>query len=144
MTTTAMFTWSREGRSDVERLKTLAKRIETLFPDLVTVLDTWTSSTDRHPSGVRWRIEGKGREGTRLRVFSRRGPGQGPSDYFDPIMEHRAGDTYRRNQDVVEWIDKETAWRERSAIFLKAHPKMNARSWVSMAPEPDHRIGGRR
>lgn len=99
----------------MERLKTLAKRIEFLFPDLVTDLDTWTSSTDRHPKGVRWRIPGKGRKGTRLRVFLRRGPGLGPANYFDPILEHRAGDTYRRNQDVLDWIEREAAERKRAA-----------------------------
>lgn len=90
----------------VPRLKALAAEIERRFPDLATVLDSWTSDTDRHPNGVRWRIPGKGRKGTRLRVFVRRGPGQGPADYFDPIFEHRAGDTYRRNQDVVDWMER--------------------------------------
>lgn len=96
----------------MERLKTLAKRIESMFPDLVTVLDTWTSDTDRHPKGVRWRIPGKGRKGTRLRVFSRNGYWLGVKrNTFDPIMEHRAGDTYRRNQDVVDWIKLEAKRR---------------------------------
>jgi len=97
----------------MERLKTLAKRIDTLFPDMITALDTWTENTDRHPKWVRWRIPGKGRKGTRLRVFVRRGPGQGPADLFAPVFEHRAGGTYRRNSDVMEWIDRET--RRRSA-----------------------------
>lgn len=91
----------------VPRLKALAAEIERRFPDLVTALDSWTSDTDRHPAGVRWRIPGKGRTGTRLRVFERRGPGLGPANPFDPIMEHRAGDTYRRNQDVLDWIERE-------------------------------------
>lgn len=93
------------------RLKALAAEIERLFPDLVTALDTWVSDTDRHPRGVRWRIPGKGRKGTRLRVFTRRGPGLGPADPFNPILEHRAGDTYRRNQDVVDWIEREARRR---------------------------------
>ena len=104
----------------MERLKTLAFGIETLFPDLVTALDSWTSSTDRHPKGVRWRIPGKGRKGTRLRVFVRRGPGLGPADPFGPIFEHRAGDTYRRNEDVLAWIQDEREWRERGGT--PGHP----------------------
>lgn len=123
----------------MERLKTLAKRIEFLFPDLVTDLDTWTSSTDRHPKGVRWRIPGKGRKGTRLRVFERRGPGLGPRDYLDPIFEHRAGDTYRSNRDVLEWIEREAAWRKRSEAMgpIPDSPSrvwMNGR-WVVGGPE---------
>lgn len=94
------------------RLKTLAKQIEDLFPDLITELDSWTENTDRHPKGVRWRVPGKGRKGTRLRVFVRRGPGLGTATPFDPIYEHRAGGTYRRNSDVLDWIDRETRRRK--------------------------------
>lgn len=121
------------------RLKALAAEIERRFPDLVTALDSWTSDTDRHPKGVRWRIPGKGRKGTRLRVFERRGPGLGPADYFNPILEHRAGDTYRKNQDVVDWIEREAAWRERSEALGPITPEpsrvfVNGR-WVCGGPE---------
>lgn len=90
-------------------LRMLAQQIESEFPDLMTSLDHFTCSTDRHIRGSRIRVPGKGRKGTRLQVFSRKDYHSGR--FWDPLYEHRAGETYRRNSDVEDWIKDERARR---------------------------------
>lgn len=58
-------------------------------------LSTMTCNTDRHPRGVRWRVAGKGRKGTTLRVVDAKG---------SEILDHRAGETYRQNVHVAQKI----------------------------------------
>jgi hypothetical protein len=104
--------WENNGRSiypsqrprGVPRIKSLARSIEAIFNDVVVEVDEWTSNTDRHPKGVRWRIPGKGRKGTRLRVFLREDVRGRGTSMCRPIFDHRTGDTYRTNLEVIRWI----------------------------------------
>jgi hypothetical protein len=95
------------------RLAQLARIIEDRFPDLVATVYPARHSlggyanTDRpKPKGLRYRVHvGKGRRGTRLLVHQRAGAVQ-------PIFEHNAAETYRRNQDVIDWINQEGRRRQ--------------------------------
>lgn len=79
------------------RLKSLARMIEVL--GYRTVLRRVRESTDRHIRGTRMRHPGKGREGNKLEVYDR--------ETGELVFEHNAAQTYRCNQEVMDWIDKQ-------------------------------------
>lgn len=108
-------------------LKQLAAQIEKDFPDLVAIV-----YPANHPMGGfcntdrkvgRLRHPGKGRRGSRLIVSWRPGHGptcQGHGQHFftlgadrcsccgwhryEKLLDHNAAETYRTNQEVVDWI----------------------------------------
>lgn len=92
-------------------LKQLADQINREFPDLIAIvypanhpLGGWCS-TDRKITGTRLRRPGRGRRGSRLIVSPRirtGNPGQ-------IVFEHNAAETYRTNQEVVDWIRRRKA-----------------------------------
>jgi hypothetical protein len=117
-------------------LKALAAKIEKEWPDLVAIVYPARHPlggfccTDRKIPGTRLRHPGKGRRGSRLIVSWR--PGHGPSchgsnvhlfgvgrntcsscgwDRYRAILDHNAAETYRTNQDVVNWIASRKAGR---------------------------------
>ena len=72
-------------------------------PDLLATVEEGYCNTDRHPKGVRWRVPGKGRVGTKLVVVKR--------ETGRKIYSHNAAETYRRNyeaaRDLVRLIRRE-------------------------------------
>ena len=93
------------------RLKALARQIEEEFPDLRAVAEPGGGycNTDRNIPGTRLRHPGKGRRGTLLTVWSR---DVWPHDTVpmtrDRIYyQHNAAETYRNNEDVIDWIAAE-------------------------------------
>lgn len=89
----------------VPRLKTLARLIETTFPDLVATVKRTRVSTDRPIPGTRLRHIGQGRYGNKLTVRRR--------DTGETVYSHNAAETYRCNQEVVNWIAAEQRRRAR-------------------------------
>lgn len=87
------------------RLAVLAAQIEAAFPDLSAVVYPkghpfgGYCNTDRMIRGTRLRHPGKGRRGSRLIVRVK-------ATGCD-VLNHNAAETYRRNSDVVAWIDSE-------------------------------------
>lgn len=73
------------------------------------VIERGFCNTDRHPKGVRWRIPGKGRHGNRIKVFKG----------ADLVLDHNAAETYRSNDEVERWLEREWA---------KAQPKRRSRT----------------
>jgi len=92
-----------QKRTMVPRLKALARLIEDTFPDLVTELKRVSFSTDRHyflaGTHTQLRSPGRGREGNKL-IVRRRDTGR-------VVYTHNAAETYRCNQEVVDWIAAE-------------------------------------
>lgn len=107
-----------------QTLKQLARLIEAAFPDLVATAEPGRGycNTDRDIPGTRLRRPGKGRTGTLLTV-RRRLPKTCSGRSHDYrlgescsycgerrdgiVFQHNAAETYRRNQDVVDWIAAE-------------------------------------
>ena len=85
------------------RLKTLAKEIERLFPDLKAEIVKGYCNTDRKIG--RLRSPGKGREGNRLIVRQRVSGGV--------VLDHNSAETYRTNEEVEDFIQQECSWRLR-------------------------------
>lgn len=77
-----------------KRLKTLAKFINNNF-QLKAEIKEGYFNTDRHIPGTRLRHIGKGRWGNMLVVKDLSGK---------EIFSHNAAETYRYNQEVVDWI----------------------------------------
>ena len=136
----AVFGTGPAKKPAVPKLKELAKQIEQDFPDLVAIVYPANHplggycNTDRKIG--RLRHPGKGRRGSRLVVSWR--PGHGPIcmdgdgtkyerhvflgpggnrcqrcdwDRSRVVFEHNAAETYRTNQDVVNWINRRKAGR---------------------------------
>ena len=80
------------------RLKALAASIMNEFPELEARTEPTHESTDRKVRGTRFVHKGKGRDGTRLIVRDRKSG--------VVVLDHSSAETYRRNSDVVEWIEK--------------------------------------
>jgi hypothetical protein len=95
------------------KLKTLARMIQAKFGNLVTVtVQPWTVSTDRQIGRLRW--PGKGRKGYRLLVRVNLST---PTLRREPflwdhrrchILDHKSGETYRTNAEVVDWMERTT------------------------------------
>lgn len=81
------------------RLKTIARWINESMPGYSAEIREGYCSTDRKPQGVRWRIPGKGRTGTRIVV--RKGS--------EVVLDHNSAETYRSNKEVEDWIRREIA-----------------------------------
>lgn len=85
------------------RLKTLAKLIKELWPDLDVKIERGYCNTDFKPRGCRYITrKGKGRYGNRLVVRQPEG-----NDFFKwpVLLNHNSAETYRHNGEVVEWIE---------------------------------------
>lgn len=84
-------------------LQMLADEINMRFRDLEAKATPGAGycNTDRKLAGTRLRHPGKGRRGTLL-VVKDRATGQ-------EVFRHNAAETYRRNSDVVYWIQKRKA-----------------------------------
>jgi hypothetical protein len=80
------------------RLATIAALINGLGKGYVATIEKGYCNTDRkqHYAGHHWRVPGKGRTGNRLIVSL------GPVVVFD----HNSAETYRRNDEVLEWVEK--------------------------------------
>jgi hypothetical protein len=78
------------------RLKQLAATIQA-SGRFTTKIERGYCNTDRKIAGTRLRHPGKGREGTRLIVYDRKGK---------VVLDHNAAETYRCNADVVYWMEK--------------------------------------
>ena len=81
-----------------KRIKTLAAFINKnqSLAYSAEVVDGYCN-TDRHIPGTRLRHPGKGRYGNKLIVRDRTGC---------IVFEHNTADTYRYNQEVVDWIER--------------------------------------
>lgn len=112
------------------RLKVLAELI-TWYLGYRTVLGRGYCSTDRHIPGTRLRREGKGREGTLLEVFGRKG---------ERIFKHNAADTYRCNQDVANWLVAEMIRRKLSKCKFIPYYELEAHIWKLVKQMRDERL----
>lgn len=81
-------------------LQMLAAEINIRFRDLEAVAKPGAGycNTDRKIPGTRLRHPGKGRRGTLL-IVTDRATGQ-------EVYRHNAAETYRRNSDVTNWIQR--------------------------------------
>ena len=88
------------------RLAAIAKWINDNLPEAEAKTEQGYCNTDRKIAGTRLIHPGKGRHGTRIKVFLRK-------DYINagmsltgprPILDHNAAETYRRNDDVERWL----------------------------------------
>ena len=77
------------------RLKTLAKEINKIEGYTAEIVKGYCN-TDRHISGTRFRIPGKGRYGNKLIVKDKEG---------NVVLEHNAANTYRYNGEVEVWLE---------------------------------------
>lgn len=85
----------------VPRLKSLAKYINENMPAYEAQVVAGYCNTDRKIGRLRW--PGKGRHGNRLKVRRR-------SDN-KMVFDHNAAETYRCNDEVVQWIKRvEGGW----------------------------------
>jgi hypothetical protein len=87
------------------KLPTLTKRIKELWPEYRVTCEPETVDTDRKYPGSRLRWPGKGRPGYDLRV-RKKAPTIKDEYHEETIFEHHSGETYRTNQEVVDWIKK--------------------------------------
>ena len=85
---------------DAPRLKKLAEVIRAEWPDLDVRVERGFCNTDRKVG--RHRHPGKGRHGTRLIV---RDLSMQPPYGGEVLLDHNSAETYRRNSEVVEWIE---------------------------------------
>jgi len=83
-----------------KRLKTLAKFINDHFSFKAVIVEGYCN-TDRHISGTRLRHPGKGRTGNKLVVKDLEGK---------EIFRHNSAETYRCNQEVIDWIIRRNVW----------------------------------
>lgn len=95
------------------RLATIAKWVNE-HTTLVAEIERGYCNTDRKIPGTRLRHPGKGRYGTRLKVWRsqkhrRDGTPYGPNS---ALLDHNAAETYRYNGEVVRWLEH----------YLKKHP----------------------
>jgi len=81
-------------------------------------LEQGFASTDRHIPGTRLRHAGKGRTGSRIKIYITN------STNPRPVMDHNNAETYRTTSEVVRWLQSwvnfepvagwfynETVWR---------------------------------
>jgi hypothetical protein len=83
------------------RLKQIADEINASFPLLVAKIDEGYCNTDRKLACTRLIHRGKGRTGNRLIVRWRH------LSVLDPrskVLDHNSAETYRRNDEVEEWL----------------------------------------
>jgi len=108
------------------RIKTIAAELQVKYPELWITVSKWRSDTDGKVAGTRFRRQGKGRLGTRIQVYytlgvAAREAAWGPIQVlYDgeetalsqaarvlegvrPIFDHKAGETYRSNDEVEQW-----------------------------------------
>lgn len=114
-----------------DTIKSLAKEIKVRFPWLRVEVDRGYASTDRDIPGTRLRHPGKGRWGSRIKIYDprvkalgewRHGKNQPLSD-FDPrkrfgalVLDHNNAETYRRTSEVRIWMENYARcppWRKR-------------------------------
>ena len=70
------------------------------------LVESWQSNTDRHWKGSRLRSPGKGRNGSRIVVFKLGGSW---AQREDVVLDHKNSETYRRIDEVLQWLD---AWEQ--------------------------------
>lgn len=87
------------------RLAQLAEQINREFPDLEAVIEQGYCCTDRKIPGTRLRRPGKGRRGNKLVVYSRTKRSPSGLDRL-VVFSHNSAETYRRNSEVVDWIER--------------------------------------
>lgn len=78
------------------RLRTVAAEIQAAFPKWRVLVERGYSSTDRKLTGTRLRHGGKGRWGTRVRVWDEHGC---------ELLDFNNAETYRTNDEVVDWLN---------------------------------------
>jgi hypothetical protein len=83
------------------RLATIVRWVNE-HTSLIATLEAWRTNTDRKYSGQRYVFPGKGRAGKRLLIFARSADALNSSL---ALFSHHSGETYRRNSDVVRWLD---------------------------------------
>jgi len=79
------------------QLRTIAKWINQTMPGYSATVIRGYCNTDRKMAGTRLRRPGKGREGTRIIVIKA----------GITVLDHNAAETYRCNQEVFDWYEKE-------------------------------------
>lgn len=77
-------------------LKRIAAYINANMPGYTAKVVEGHCNTDRHPRGVRWRIEGKGRYGNHLIVANKAGV---------KVVDHNSAETYRHNGEVMQFLE---------------------------------------
>lgn len=106
------------------RLHQLAEMINRDFPELEAVIERGYCNTDRKPRGCRYITrKGKGRTGNELIVYSRRETNPSGIGRLQ-IFRHNAAETYRRNSEVVDWIENLKGRRIR--VLAAARPVLSA------------------
>jgi hypothetical protein len=88
-------------RPMARRLAQIAEEINARFPLLVATIQEGYCNTDRKLAGTRLIHRGKGRRGNRLIVRWRNLPINDPQA---KVFDHNAAETYRRNEEVEEWV----------------------------------------
>jgi len=112
--------YPREWDDKAPRLKKIAEWINertTLFAEM----ERGFCNTDQKLAGTRLRRPGKGRRGTRLKVFECEAHKweliRKPFHHFNrkdhkrkypngPLLDHNAAETYRCNSDVIYWLKR--------------------------------------
>lgn len=88
------------------RLAVIATWINENVPGLRAEMERGYCNTDRHLSGTRLCWPGKGRRGTRIKVYDT----TKVTPHGHPVvLDHNAAETYRCNSEVEEWL---TRWLE--------------------------------
>jgi len=77
------------------RLRTVAAEIQAAFPRWRVQVERGYDSTDSKIKGTRLRRQGKGRWGTRLRVWDEHGCA---------LLDFNNAEAYRTNDEVVDWF----------------------------------------
>jgi hypothetical protein len=70
------------------------------------VVERGYASTDRKIPGTRLRRPGKGRTGTRIKVYKLK-----PT--YELLLDHNQAETHRRTSDVIEWMERYAANRSK-------------------------------
>jgi len=104
-----------------DTIHSLAKEIQARWPTLVVKVERGHYSTDRKIGRLRW--PGKGRTGTRIRVYRpwtpaelrayRRKHKSEPVTPGELLLDHNNAAPYRRTSDVRAWMEWYAAWHSK-------------------------------
>lgn len=84
-----------------DTIRSLAKEINQKWPVLTVIVEPSIASTDRKVG--RLRIPGKGRRGTRIKVY---GWSTEPGKLGPLLLSHDNAETYRHTGEVRAWIEQ--------------------------------------